>query len=621
MCGIFGIITERGDISAADLTQKALRLLAHRGPDGEGMFRKDGVTLGHRRLAIIDADSGAQPMQSGDSRLCVTYNGEIYNYLELRRELEEAGHTFRTRSDTEVLLAAYSQWGVDCLNRLRGMFAFALADFTRREVLLARDAFGQKPLFYRADGKTLAFSSELPALALLPPLPAPSIDPDAVALYFHYQYIPHPHTIYREVRKLPPGSAMLADFSGTVTRRWTFASFAFAAQPPLPLPELLEQADSVLEEAVRIHTRADVPVGVFLSGGIDSTLVALNLARVLGREVPAFTIAFHEKDFCEQEYAEEAARRIGLRLRVYRLESDGLENLDTILSHYGEPYGDSSVLPTWHVCRAARTEVKVVLSGDGGDELFGGYTAYTQWMQSIGPAALGRALAAGLALHPRRALALLRRWRQAGDAASFWHARMTVFDPASLRRLLSPDLRAARMETDAVARALHSLRDRHASLDVLQSLDIAAYLPGCILPKVDITSMSMGLEVRPPLLDCRVADFAAALPPALRVDAREGGKMLLKRLLLRHGFPPAFVHRRKQGFGLPISHWFLPGGAAREMLQSALHAHGDAAADYMNLREVDNLLARHTLNEDNSAKLWLVLAFILWLSKRHRGGA
>ena len=614
MCGIFGIITSRNDVPSEELTRTALSRLAHRGPDGEGVHTYNGVTLGHRRLSIIDLTTGAQPMKSEDGRLCITYNGEIYNYRELREELKSSGYQFQSSSDTEVLLAAYMKWGTDCLAHLRGMYAFVLADFEQEEIFLARDSFGQKPFFYRTAPGCFAFSSELPALVDMPPLPPLTVDPEAIPLFFRYQYIPHPHTIYTEVRKLPPGTAMLVDFQGTIKRQWRYSDFTFAPRNELSIDTALDDAEMLLQDAVHIHTRADVPIGVFLSGGIDSTLVAMNLVQTVGSTIPAFTIAFQEESFSELEYAQTAANLLGLKLHVTVLEDYGLERLGEILSYYGEPFGDSSVLPTWHVCQAAREHVKVVLSGDGGDELFGGYNTHTQWIQHHGISGFTHIVRSIITGKPRMAKAGLRMFFQAKNLETFWHKRMSIYSDSALNRLLVSPWKEKIGNHCAVVKHVLQNTSRKSGLDVLQSLDIATYLPGCMMPKVDITSMSLGLEVRTPFLDSRLAALAASLPANLRATEQELGKVLLKRLLLKHHFPRSLVYRKKQGFGLPINFWFMKGGKARILLEALLEQYRKELSEYLNMEEVQYLLARHSLQTDESARLWLIMAFCFWLS-------
>jgi len=616
MCGIFGVITERDDIFTENSIRLVLSELAHRGPDGEGIFTRGNVTLGHRRLSVIDIDLGTQPMQSPDGLLCVTYNGEIYNYRELYRELAEKGYQFRTNSDTEVLLAAYREWGVSCLDRFRGMFAFALANFEREELFLARDVFGQKPLLYRASPDYFAFASTLPALVNLASPSSLTIDPEAVGLFFSYQYIPQPHTIYREVRKLSPGTALLVGFDGRIKRQWRHAEFSFKPLQGYRLEDALDEADVVLEEAVRLHTRTDVPIGVFLSGGIDSTLIASYCARVLGREIPAFTMAFKEEELSELEYAKVAAERLGLKLHVSMFEENGLERLGDILSHYGEPYGDSSVLPTWHICKAASEQVKVVLSGDGGDELFGGYNTYINWIQHLGPSGLRRLMKNVFELRPGEALISLKKFLQTQSLAFFSYANMAVFRSKGLARLLAKPWRSSiYIPSEPIRQVLRTASGREG-LDILQSVDIASYLPGCMLPKIDVTSGSLGLEVRAPLLDNRVSALAALLPASLRTTEQEQGKVLFKHMLLKQGFPESFVNRRKQGFGMPVKHWFLPGGKARLLLETLLIEHGRKISEYLELSAIKALLATHSPKVNKSAQLWLILAFVLWLTRR-----
>lgn len=618
MCGIFGLITT-SRLPAVDMVRRACRRMAHRGPDGEGVFQRDSVTLGHRRLSILDLSSGAgQPMRSEDDRYAIVFNGEIYNHLELRRELEGLGYVFRTTCDTETLLYAYAAWGEACLRRLHGMFAFAIADFGSREVFLARDPFGIKPLYYRMESG-FAFSSELPPLAALSELPAPEVDASAVAQFFRYQYIASPRTIYASIRKLPPASCMRVGFDGQPVETHVFFDCPFKAEIRNHTAAL-QETDRLIRQAVIANTLSDVPIGVYLSGGIDSTLVAMNLAKSVSRAIPAFTIAFREEGYSELPYAQEAARHLGLKLHVEYVESLDLDRLPAILAPYGEPYGDSSVLPTWHVAQLARRHVTVVLSGDGGDELFGGYNSYANWLAGRSFHPLLDAAKAALHLKPRAtARHLLRALGRHGDRVARWHNHIQYYTPEHIAALLQPPFseHAPRM-ADAFEQA-RSVVAASGDLDVSQYLDLHTYLPECILPKVDITSMQHSLEVRPALLDTGILRHACRLPQDMRYQPACGGKVLLKEILLQEGFSRDFVYRRKQGFGIPVNQWFARGGKARTLLEDMLSTHADTLSQYLVRPSVDAILANHDAGDMQGGRLWLLLAFSLWVDSRKNG--
>lgn len=595
MCGIFGVITSR-NLPIEDMARKGCEGLAHRGPDGSGLYRRGPLCFAHRRLAIIDVAQGAQPMRSPDDRYCVTYNGEIYNHLELREELQQKGYVFHTRSDTETLLRAYEEWGADCLHRLRGMFAFAIADYERQEVFLARDRFGVKPLMYRSEPDFFAFSSELPPLTRMEGLSGLTLSGPAILQFFSYQYIPAPHTVYAQIRKLRPGHALMTDFQGAVLRQWQYWEPIFAPEA-MSRGEATARVDAALADSVRAHTLSDVPFGVYLSGGIDSTLIAMNLARCAGKSVPAFTIAFDEEEFSELEYASAAAERLGLDLMVEHVRADDLDMLPEILSHYGEPYGDSSVLPTWHVARLARRHVSVVLSGDAGDELFAGYPQYASWLDVVEQS---RQRLAPTPVHP-----------DAMDWQNFFYADFTI--PRQAGTLLSPNLARFAGATGHVFGELSGKESFCSPLELAQLLDLRTYLPECLLPKVDVTSMCHGLEVRPPFLDLAVWREAARMPLEHKITAQEKGKAVLKDILLRNGFPPSFVYRRKMGFSIPEARWFLKRGAARRLLLEMLHSQRDVLADFLIMKNVWALLEQHSEQRSVCRNLWLILAFACWV--------
>ena len=405
MCGIAGIIEYNNAPVKNEVIERMTRALAHRGPDGEGFHLEKSIALGHRRLSIIDLELGKQPMCNEDSTVWITYNGELYNYRELRKDLLALGHSFKTNSDTEVIIHSYEQWGEACLEKFRGMFAFAIADMPARKVFLARDHFGIKPLYYRSSGRSFAFASELAALKYAVDEPL-SGNLEALDLYLRYQYIPAPHTIYHNVFKLLPAHYMIVGFNGTVEKCERYWTPLFKKPFEAPRDEILERVEARIKESVNAHLVADVPFGVFLSGGIDSTLVAWKMSEILGKEVQAFSIGFDEKEYSELAYAEKAAKELGITLHTEIVSDGSLENLPELVDHYGESFGDCSIIPTWHVSRLARRSVPMVLSGDGGDEGFGGYDTYNYWMQSD---PWTRAWQMIKGMHPRSALSDTKR--------------------------------------------------------------------------------------------------------------------------------------------------------------------------------------------------------------------
>lgn len=590
MCGLAGFISFDGRAVPDGLGEAMAGRLAHRGPDGRGVFRREGVCLAHTRLAVIDPVGGAQPMASRDGDLQLVFNGEIYNFRELAAELSGLGHRFATRTDSEVLLHGYEQWGQGLVERLHGMFAFCLSDFRRGRLLLARDHLGMKPLYWTANSRRLAFASELQALKILPDFD-PSPDLRALDQYLQLQYIPAPLTGYRQVKKLPPATVLRVDFDGRVHEPRRFWSLAYAPQQGLDAGQWEERAEAVIEESVRAHLVSDVPFGACLSGGVDSTLVAHKMSGVLDAPVATFSIDFQEADFSEAAYSRLAAQRLGTTHHARTVRARALELLPSLVRHFGEPFGDSSAVAAWHVFETARQHVTMVLTGDGGDEAFGGYEAYGLWLSGTDHRSaawpqfsedLGRYLSlVSYVNYPFRAMLWRPEHRHLLECPFAWHEE--VF--ASLKGL--PLLAQARL------------------------LDVAGYLQGDILTKVDVTSMAHGLEARTPLVDVRVMELALSMPEDLLMARDEAGawrgKIILKNLLEK-SFPHDFVHRPKMGFALPLSVWFAPGGAYRAHLEERLLGRESRLREYFHQEPMTRLL-----RAVSTGPLWVLLVLEHWL--------
>jgi len=610
MCGIVGLLRFDGAPADRAVLDDMAAALAHRGPDGHGVWSHGPFGLGHRRLAIIDPEGGHQPMGDQEGRTWLSYNGEIYNFRELRGALEARGHRFRTSCDTEVLLAAYREWGPGCVERLRGMFAFAVADLDAGTLFLARDHFGIKPLYFVDTPRVLAFASELQAFRKLPELER-EIDLESVDLYLRLQYIPAPRTIYRRVRKLGPAERLTVTIgggAGPTDRYWR------PAMHPDPGPcedEWLERLDAAITESVRSHLVADVDFGAFLSGGIDSTLIVTAMARQLARPVRTFTIGFQEPGHDESVHAQKVARRWDTDHHVEVLRPDAIGILPDLVRHYGEPFGDSSAIPTYYVSRLAARSVPMVLSGDGGDELFAGYDTYrgfARWLSFEGAPGWKRLM------YPIAHRLLPRRYpRRIADART-WLAFTEIVAHHARRRLWRPELRPATvMVPERLAREARSTSPA-APVTFAQTLDLTNYLPFVILTKVDVASMMSGLEVRTPLVDRRVFDLAAAIPPELNFgrgpDGISDGKRLLKKLLERD-FPADLVHRRKTGFGAPIGPWFGPSGSLRSAVHDRLLAPASPLHELFRPTAVRSLL-----HADAAWPLWLLLFLDEWLRQQ-----
>ncbi len=617
MCGIAGIADVTGGAADEALLRAMTSVQAHRGPDGEAVVCRGRVGLGHRRLAIIDLSTGDQPMANEDGSIWIVFNGEIYNFHELRRELEARGARFRTVSDTEVILKAYEADGPACVERLRGMFAFAILDERRRRLLLARDRPGIKPLVYAWDGRRLLFGSEIKAILQDPGVDR-DLDQEAFGDYLTYHYVPAPRTIFRAVRKLPPASTLLLPLDGgepVISEYWRLR---FAPDPHVTESEWIERLRTHLADAVQSHMVSDVPIGAFLSGGVDSSTVVALMAQASAAPIRTFSIGFDEADFDELRFARQVATRYGTDHYELVVKPSALDVLPKLAWHFDEPFADSSAVPTYYVAKITREHVTVALSGDGGDENFAGYRRYARAVGlhervDRGAAALLRPLfrAAASALPvgaPGQAYAGLL-----GAGPIDRYRRLVAYQRReTLRRLLSDDL-AALARSAASADTFARLVARSGAPDyvtALQYIDIHTYLPGDILTKVDLTSMAVSLESRVPLLDHKLMEFVATIPSSLKL--RNGtGKYLLKRSMAT-SLPVEILTRRKMGFGVPLAAWFR--GELRDMTRDVLLSSAARQRGLFRIAEVETLLRTHDAGRrDCSARLWALVCFELWM--------
>ena len=631
MCGIAVILrTDQAPVKASTI-QAMTAALSHRGPDEQGVHCEESVALGHCRLSIIDLETGAQPLSNEDGNVWVTFNGEIYNYRELRTELIGYGHTFRTSSDTEVLVHGYEQWGCDFVARLRGMFAFVLWDGRRRRFFLARDRVGMKPLFYLEQPGLFAVASELQAFQALEEF-QPTLDVQAIDMYLHYQYIPAPLTIYKETRKLPPAHYLVVNADGTHGAPVRYWDVVFRPDRSCDEDEWIERIDAALRETVSVHLVSDVPFGAFLSGGIDSSSILAYMSELLPEPVRAFTIGHRAADYDERRWAEEAAQVCGAEHHVKVIEPDALELLPTLVQHYGEPFGDSSAVATWHVSQLARRQVKMVLSGDGGDELFAGYHAYAAVLWEHEPAL-------STARHVRHALANGARaaglWPRRPSIADQKFERTAVIEPRLRRRLWKPEWADLVDGTRAQFEEQLASSDGEDLLGRLQRFDLLNYIAYDNLTKVDVASMCHGLEVRVPMLDHVFIETAAQVPPELKLRpatgsraARNGrlvpgaplvGKYILKRNGRRF-FSDEFLHRKKGGFEVPIQKWFAE--PYREELRSRLAGPSSLLRDFFDEECLSDVVESGAASRRGAWKAWSLLVLAEWLSQsrpqRHR---
>jgi asparagine synthase (glutamine-hydrolysing) len=639
MCGICGAAwTDTGrpldDAALGRMTDR----LRPRGPDDFGVFRDAHAALGFRRLSILDLAGGHQPLANEDGSVQVVFNGEIYNFAELRRRLEARGHTLRSAGDTEVLVHLYEDERERMLPLLRGMFALAIWDAPRRRLLLARDRLGQKPLLYRVAADRILFASELKALLALPDADVPrEVDPVALDQYLAYGYVPHPRTILKGVHKLPPAHfATWQDGRLTLGRYWTPDWDREARRPE---GEDVEALRATLDDAVREQMVSDVPLGAFLSGGIDSTIVVGLMQRHSARPVKTFSIGFDDPAFDESRFAEMAARHLGAEHHAFRVEARAWETLPALADAFDEPFADSSALPTWFVARETRRHVTVALTGDAGDELFGGYDRYralalTNQLARL-PGGARRLLGSGVARaipSSARAKTRLRAARRLleglHDPAPLRYLRwMTQFDEAGRLALYAPGwldqlAEAAEGVADAdpasILRRAWDAAPRRDDVTRAMVADLLTYLPGDLLHKVDMASMAHSLECRGPFLDHRVVELALAMPLERKMRLRRGrSKVILKRAFADL-LPPPIRTRSKMGFGVPLDRWFR--GPLREEVRAVLLDERALGRGLFRRDAIERLIADHEAGRrDNAYRLWGLLMLELWF-RRHVEG-
>jgi asparagine synthase (glutamine-hydrolysing) len=615
MCGILGVATSGPERMDVALLKQQLDTLQHRGPDGHGVWVSPdwNVALAHRRLAIIDlSPSGRQPMEDASGSLVVVFNGEIYNYRSLRDELIALGSSFHTASDTEVLLEAYRVWGVDCLARLDGMFAFALLDRRANRLFAARDRAGEKPFFYRASSGRLEFASELKALLKHPNFPR-KLDTDSLSFYLAYGYVPGDRCIVQGVRKLPPAHALTYDVGAGELRVWRYWSLPHALVAPIRDPvEALDECTRLLEASVRLRLVADVPVGILLSGGVDSSLITAMAARGSTAAVSTFTVSFPGfAAFDEAPYARAVARHFGTRHTELRADEDSADLLPALARQFDEPLGDHSVIPTYLVCRLVRQHATVALGGDGGDELFGGYPHYNMLMQmeqlrKWAPSGIRRAVARASALLPVGTRGRNHLVGFGEDVPnSLAHINM-FFDERSRRALVGQG---------AVPVAFRDCPERYkaglcrSDLSVLQQatrLDFETTLAEDYLVKTDRASMLASLELRAPFLDPRLIEFAfSRLPDQMRSTGTE--RKVLLRGMANRLLPKDVDWRRKQGFSLPLASWLK--GSLGRFVSSVLR---EADPDLFSPSAIEQLLQGQQRGLNNANRIFTLTMFELW---------
>ncbi|WEN41429.1 Asparagine synthetase [glutamine-hydrolyzing] 1 [Thauera sp. GDN1] len=621
MCGIAGLFDTRGkrDFDRA-LMQRMNDVQHHRGPDEGGYHFEPGVALAHRRLSIIDLATGQQPLFNEDGSVAVVFNGEIYNFQALVPELEALGHVFHTRSDTEVIVHAWEAWGEDCVRRFRGMFAFALHDRNRDTLFMARDRLGVKPMFYALlpDG-TLAFGSELKVLMQHPDLDR-RIDPLAVEEYFALGYVAEPRTIFLGARKLGPGESLCVRRGHPVPGPRQYWDVRFTLDNPTSLEDASAELVERLRESVRLRMIAEVPLGAFLSGGVDSSAVVATMAGLSDEPVNTCSIAFDDPKFNESEFAQKVANRYRTNHFVETVKSDDFDLVDTLAALYDEPYADSSAIPTYRVCQLARKKVTVALSGDGGDESFGGYRRYRlhlmeEKMRAALPMGVRRPLFGLLGRAypkadwaPRVFRAKTTFQAMARDATEAYFHSVSILRGDMRARLFSADFRSKLGGYDAL-----DVFRRHAAnagtddpLALIQYLDLKTYLVGDINTKVDRASMAHSLEVREPLMDHELVEWLATLPSGLKIRGNEG-KFLFKKAM-EPFLPDDVLYRPKMGFSVPLARWFR--GPLKQRVRDAVLGETLAATGIFNTDYLRHLVDAHQSGaRDYSSPLWTLLMF------------
>ena len=623
MCGITGFVRNDGKPADEALLACMNEAILHRGPDEDGFYVNGSVGLAMRRLAIIDLKGGQQPIHNQDRTAWIVFNGEIYNYLELREKLEKLGHTFYTNSDTEAIVHAYDQYGADCPNHLRGMFAFAIWNERDQELFLARDRVGKKPLLYSLVNGQLIFASEFSAMLLHPEV-SREIEPEALDYYLSFMCIPAPLTAYRAIRKLEPGHWLRWRKGEIEIQRYWQPDFT--KKLAIDEEEAGERTVEILRDAVRVRLMSEVPLGAFLSGGIDSSAVVALMAQESSERVKTFSIGFDEQDFSELHHARRIAEHVGADHHEFIVRPDAVEVLPMLVEHYGEPYADSSAVPTYYVAKETRKHVTVALNGDGGDESFAGYERYvamglTEKYRRV-PSFLRESVIKetinliptsptkrSMARSVKRLLDGVSRPRV--DRYTHW---VSVFNDETKKPLYSPFFREQTLRADP-AGLLGTWFKRANGIGIIDAMlltDQMTYLPNDLLVKVDIATMAVSLEARSPFLDHHVIEFAASLPQNLKLR-RLTTKYLLKKVL-RKLLPSENLNRRKMGFGVPIGHWFR--GKMQPFLREVILSDKALRRGLFQPETVRQLVELHTRGErDYSHQLWTLLMLELWFNR------
>ncbi len=619
MCGICGKLALDGTTPQKDLILKMCDTLRHRGPDDEGIYIGKNIGLGHRRLSIIDLSTGHQPLSNEDDTIWIVFNGEIYNFLEIRPNLISRGHRFKTKTDTETVIHLYEEYGVDCVQHLRGMFALAIWDEKKRRLFLARDRIGKKPLCYSFTKNSFVFASELKAILEDIDINK-EINLEAIHHYLTYQYVPSPLTIFTQIKKLPPGHIMVVE-DGKIKRLERYWRPEYTPKTSLSEPEIIESILEILKEATRIRLISDVPLGAFLSGGIDSSATVAMMSQLMDKPVKTFSIGFPEASFNELSFARVIADRFKTEHHEEIVKPDALDILPKIVWHYNEPYADSSCIPTYYLSEMTRQNVTVALNGDGGDEIFAGYERYlayklTSYYEKV-PKFIRDGILNTLKAFPESSLRqdFIRKAKRFTEVMAEPKERryirwLSIFSNEMKERIYSEEMKERMRSIDSVEMVADSFKRSGTDdlLDTLLFVDTLNYLPEDLMVKVDIASMAHSLECRSPFLDHKLVEFAASIPSCLKLKGRKT-KYILKKALAKI-LPEEILNRGKMGFGVPLSFWFRR--ELKDYTQEILLCK-KADRGYFEQKEIKNLIEEHTSGRTNhSYRIFSLLMLELW---------
>ncbi len=615
MCGISGIINydRVNDVSKLEL-ENITNIIAHRGPDGFGYWSKNNIGLGHRRLSIIDLEGSPQPMSIEEETFIITYNGEIYNFAELRNELQKIGYYFRTEGDTEVVLKAYEHWGVKCVEKFRGMFAFAIVDNHNKEVFIARDHFGIKPLIYHTSKEYFMFGSEIQQFPEHSQFKK-EVNTKALSESFKFGYIPAPLTIYNNLHKLEPGNYLRVNFEGEILEHKEYYDIDFTPNEKFSYEHWVDITEKAIDDSVNYHKIADVPYGTFLSGGIDSSLIASSLAEK-GKNVDAFTMGFHNKEFNEVPYAKQVAETCQLKHHIEYIDLNDMEDIfPKIVQHYGEPFADSSSIPTYYITKKISEHLPVVLSGDGGDEAFGGYYSYQNLLKIANPSAPKHAYKDQIKKNLKY-VGKTYKTTPRNPSIEDWINTISIIQENNVSKIINQDLKNNISKQSTYHNWYQKAKNQKLDLYSTASyLDFKTYIHGDILTKVDIASMMNSLEVRTPLIDLEIINLMSQIPSKYKISRNKDGSWQKKKILnsiAEKRFGKKFVNRKKKGFSVPLNDWFGKEAPFGMYFNDVLNNKNSEIYDFLDQKElINNFKSNNNINQ-----LYQIVVLEHWLKNQ-----